>query len=90
MTGKADRIQELVDDPDLKNAFNEVRETLRDMIEDTPVADDTALLDIRKMLYLLREVENSLHRAIEDGHLEDFRAREQEEIEQWQRNQTLN
>jgi signal transduction protein with GAF and PtsI domain len=80
LTAKADRIKALINDPDLKEAFEAVRETYRDMIEETPVSDDTALLDIRKMLHLLREVESSLHRAIQQGHLADFRAAEQQAI----------
>jgi hypothetical protein len=78
MTGKADRIQRLVDDPDIKASFQNIREKYRDMIEETPVGDDTALLDVRKMLHLLRDVENDLQTAIEDGHLEDHRVAEQE------------
>lgn len=78
MTAESDRVQKLVNDPDLKQAFQVCRERYRDFIEETPVSDDGALLDIRKMLHLLREVENNLHSAIENGHLEDFRVAEQE------------
>jgi hypothetical protein len=80
MTAKADRVQKLLDDPDLKDAFNCVREKYRDMIEETPLStkDDEALHDIRKMLHLLREVEQNLHNAVQDGHLEDFRVVEDE------------
>lgn len=78
MTAKADRVKKLIEDPDLKDAFNVCRERYRDLIEQTPISEDGALLDIRKMLYLLREVEETLHTAIQDGHLEDFRAAEQE------------
>ena len=76
MTAKSDRIKALIEDPDLKQAFTDVREKYRDLIEETPVSDATALLDIRKMLHALREVEKHLHQAIQDGHLEDFRAQE--------------
>lgn len=78
MTAKADRIQKLIDDPELKEAFATVREKYRDMIEDTPLGDDKALLDVRKMLHLLSDVEKHLHQAIQFGHLEDARANEQE------------
>jgi len=74
MTAKADRVRKLIEDPDLKEAFNVVRERYRDLIEETPVSNDGALLDIRKMLHLLREVEQNLHTAIENGNLEDFNA----------------
>ena len=92
MTAKADRVKKLIEDPDLKEAFQVVREKYRDLIEETPVSDDGALLDIRKCLHLLREVEDALHTAIEDGHLEDFRVAEQEgkgflqDIRKWPRN----
>ena len=78
MTAKADRVQSLIDDPHLKEAFHNVREKYRDMIEETPVSDDMALLDIRKMLQLLRDVEQDLHTMIQDGHLADHRAMEKE------------
>ena len=81
MTGDADRIQRLVEDPDIKNAFTRVREHYRNLIEETPIGDDTALLDVRKMLHLLRDVEEDLQTAIDDGHLKDYRAREQERQE---------
>lgn len=77
MTAESDRVKRLIDDPDLQKAFGVVRERYRDLIEETPVSDDRALLDIRKMLHLLREVEHHLQTAIEDGTLEDFRAQEQ-------------
>jgi hypothetical protein len=80
LTAKADRVQELVNDPHLKEAFETVREHYRDLIEETPVSDSTALLDIRKMLHLLREVESTLHRTIQEGHLADFRDAEKQQI----------
>ena len=80
MTAKADRVKALVNDPDLKEAFDNVREKYRDLIETTPLdsKDTGALHDIRKMLHLLREVEKDLHRAIQDGNLADHRAVEDE------------
>ena len=77
MTAKADRIERLVADPDLQEAFKTVRERYRDLIEETPLSESEALLDVRKMLHLLRDVEETLHTAIQDGHLEDFRAEQQ-------------
>jgi hypothetical protein len=80
MTAKADRVQSLINDPDLKEAFQNVRERYRDLIETTPLnsKDTGALHDVRKMLHLLKEVEKDLHTAIQNGHLEDSRALEQE------------
>ena len=87
MTAKADRIEALVNDPDLVEAFDDVRETLRDCIEDTPLNDTEMLLDFHRCLRCLTLVENSLQRAIEDGHLEDFRAQEKERMQGWQKEQ---
>lgn len=81
MTAKSDRIENLIKDPDLQDAFKVVREFWRDKIEETPLHakdGDEALFDIRKMLFLLRSVEEALQTAVEDGHLEDFRVKEQE------------
>lgn len=80
MTAKSDRVRKLLEDQDLKDAFHSVREHYRDAIERTPVDKDGGelVLDIRKMLHLLREVEQSLFTALQDGELEDFNAVEQE------------
>lgn len=75
---KADRAKALLDDPLIKEAFSVVREKYRDMIEQTPLADDTALLDIRKMLHLLKEVKDHLRQAVETGTVIRFRDIEQE------------
>jgi hypothetical protein len=85
MTAKADRAQELLDDPILQEAFSTVRERYRDLIEETPLSskDDEALHDIRKMLHLLREVEKHLAQVVQDGHLEDFRVMEQNKGDLW-------
>ncbi len=91
MTAKADRAEKLIQDPELQDAFKVVREFWRDKIEETPVDDKVgkkALYDIRKMLFLLRQVEEVVHTAIEDGHLEDHRAEESKGllkgIKKWQ------
>ncbi len=79
MTATSDRINSRMQkDGDLHDAFQVVRERYRDLIEQTPISSDVALLDIRKMLHLLREVEQHLLQAIDDGHLEDFRATQQQ------------
>jgi len=78
MTGQSDRVLRLVEDPDIKQAFQTVREYWRDKIEDTPLDNPEVLFDIRKMLHLLRDVEDALQTVIDDGHLEDFRIAEKE------------
>lgn len=77
MTDQADRVLRLVEDPDIKAAFKTVREYWRDKIEETPLDNPEVLFDIRKMLHLLRDVEDALQTVIDDGHLQDFRATEE-------------
>ena len=60
MTGQSDRVLRLVEDPDIKQAFQTVREYWRDKIEEVPLDNPEVLFDIRKMLHLLREVEDAL------------------------------
>ncbi len=81
MTAKADRVRALLDNPELQDAFETVRQYWLSRIETLPLdaADGKdALYDIRKMLFLLRQVEQTLEKAVEDGNLEDFYATEQE------------
>ena len=78
MTGKSDRVLRLVQDPDIKEAFQSVREYWRDKIEETPLDNPEVLFDIRKMLHLLRDVEDALQTVIDDGHLKDYRIAEKE------------
>ncbi len=84
MTAKADRAQELIDDPLLNEAFENIRLLYLSMIEDLPLDEDKgkdALYDIRRMLHLLRAVKEDLGTMIQDGHLEDYRAAEDEREE---------
>ena len=74
MTAKSDRVARLLEDPDLKQAFTDVRDALHQAFANTPTDDAEALVNIRKYLHLIDSVEANLIRAIEDGHLEDFRA----------------
>lgn len=66
---RTDRAKALLEDPIFQEAINVVREKYRDLIEETPVSDDGALLDIRKMLRLLRDVEEHIKTAAESGAL---------------------
>jgi len=78
MTAKSDRIKRLVEDEDLKNAFQNVRNMLLNAFTTCKTDDSELMVDIRKRLHLLDSVENSLRTAIQDGKLEDFRTNEQE------------
>ena len=93
MTAKSDRCERLINDPDLKQAFEDVRMALHQAFAECPTNDSEAMVDIRKRLHLLDSVEANLHRAIQDGKLEDFRAVEQEKppilgnLVQWRQRQ---
>lgn len=81
MTAQSDRAKELLDNPVFQEAISEVRQYWLDRVETLPLDEDTgkdALYDIRKMLFLLRQVEQTIGRYIEDGHLEDFNQSEQQ------------
>jgi len=67
MTTKSDRIQRLVEDEDLKQAFQDVRDALHYKFATAPIDDAQGMTDIRKMLHLLDSVEANLQQAIEDG-----------------------
>ena len=71
VTDKAQRVQRLLEDENLIQAFQDVRGALHGKFEQTPVDDGDTLLDIRKMLHLLDSVWANLERAVEDGQLEE-------------------
>lgn len=75
---KAERCKRLLDDPDLKQAFQDVREALHQAFANAKVSDTESLVDIRKRLHLLDSVEANLYQAVQDGQLESFRVAEQE------------
>ena len=88
---RAARCAKLLEDPDLKRAFQDVRDALHQRFEKTSVSDGDTLLDIRKMLHLLDSVKANLVSAIEDGKLEEFHVEQQKkrhlgELLQWNRN----
>lgn len=80
MTAKSDRLEKLMSDPDLKEAFENVREHYKNAMCVTPLNDegDKITLKFRTMLQLLNDVEYDLHQAIQEGQVEDFNAVEQE------------
>ena len=78
MTAKADRVRRLLEDSDLQEAFENVRDVIYKLFEETPPSDKDALQRVRMKLEALEAVKANLERAIEDGKLEDFRAQEEE------------
>ena len=91
MTAKSDRVKKLLNNKDLQQAFDDVRDALLKMFTECKTTDSEKMVDIRKRLHLLESVEANLKRAIEDGELEDFRATEQEaptflgDIKKWRK-----
>ena len=78
VTDKALRVQRLMEDENLIQAFQDVRDALHGKFEQTLVNDGDTLLDIRKMLHLLDSVWANLERAVEDGQLEQVNIDEAE------------
>ncbi|MEM8715456.1 MAG: hypothetical protein AAGE92_06695 [Cyanobacteria bacterium P01_G01_bin.4] len=80
MTEKADRVRELLANPYLQEAFENVRLNYMDMLENAPVnnSDDnvTLILDIKKQLKALEDVKNDLENTVRDGEVQDYRARD--------------
>lgn len=74
---KANRCKKLLEDPDLQQAFQDVRDALFQAFAQIPPSDTDNLIDCRKRLHLLDSVEENLYQAIRDGKLEEFRLDEQ-------------
>ena len=80
MTAKADRIRELMDDPHIEQAFENVRRLLLELFEEAPSDDIEMLQSISMRLNLLAAVKADLESAIEHGDYEDFKAQQSEEV----------
>lgn len=81
MTAKADRAKALLENPDLQEAFENVRQFYLQKIEELPLEQsrgDEALYDLRKQLFLLRQVREDLEKAVEHGNLEDYYSEQKE------------
>ena len=74
MTEKADRVEQLLSNPDFKQALEDVLGALLRAFSETPPSEVEQLVDCRKRLHLLDSVEANLKQAIQDGRLEDFNA----------------
>lgn len=80
MTTKSDRIERLMEDPDLKEAFNSVRMAIHNGWAATKPSEPELREEWHRRLFTLQSVEENLYRAIQDGKLEDYRAAEQEKL----------
>lgn len=78
MTAKADRCRELIEDPHLQEAFENVRNYLIQLFTEADSQDVERLQDISKRLNLLEAVKADLEYAIEAGDFEDFKAQQEE------------
>ena len=76
MTAKADRIQSLLDDEHLQEAFENVKAAIHQKIDECPIRDSEGLISLRLSLHLLESVKANLVKAIQEGNLEDFRAQD--------------
>ena len=78
MTAKSDRIRELLDDPLIEQAFENVRRYILELFEETNSDDVETLRSLSIRLNLLATVKADLMSAIEDGDYEDFKAQQSE------------
>ena len=85
MTAESDRLTELINDPDIKRAFDWVRQGYKDRFDD-PSLTDEQVLKLRDLLHVVNQVESDLLSAIEAGEYADYQA--ELEDESWQ-NQTI-
>lgn len=77
-TARAERVQRLLDDPDLQRGLRDVRDALHQRFAQTPPSNVEQLVECRKYLHLLDSLETNLRQAIQDGKLEAFRENEEE------------
>lgn len=85
MTAKSDRAKELLEDPLLQEAFQNVRDAIHRGWANTKPTDHDTKEEWHRRLFTLDSVERNLKQAIQDGKLEDFRAQQQEEERKWLR-----
>ena len=80
MTAKSDRVKRLLEDDDLKEAFENVKRFLMEEFFRTDSEDVDRLQDISKRANLLEAVKADLYAAIEAGDYEDFLAQKEEDM----------
>ena len=69
---KAERCERLINDPDLKAAFEAVKQQFIKAILEASNDDDDGVMDCKKCIHLLELVEQDLHKAIRAGKLEQY------------------
>ena len=69
---KADRCKALLNDPDLQQAFDDVKAAIFDKFAQIKPSDTEKLVECRRILQILDSVKANLYRAIEDGKLAQY------------------
>ena len=67
---KGARCKRLLEDEDLKQAFQDVRNAIHDKFEEVSSEDEKALVGLKQRLHILDSVKANLVKAIQDGKLE--------------------
>ena len=75
---RAARADRLLNDPDLNKAFVDTRTAILERFSEIPPSETEELVECRRLLQLLKSVEENLKQAVRDGELSRFRAQEQE------------
>ncbi len=85
MTGKADRAKEILEDPVVKEAFENLRQYYFERFESLPMVEENidpqVFMDLRRLLYLLNQIKTDLEKMIQVGNLQDFRVQQEAELE---------
>lgn len=76
---RAERVNKLLNDPELLGAFASVREAIVTKIEQCPMRDTEGAEKLRIMLKLLNDVRANLEQAITDGKVINFRLQQDQE-----------
>ena len=78
---KADRAKQLLADPLLKEAFATIREELVAGLEKTPMGDVDTQHDLALTLQVLKRLQTTLHRFVQDNILQEHKNKSQSFIE---------
>lgn len=76
---RAARIEKLLKDPDLAEAFASVRAGIVERIEQCPARDTEGAEKLRMMLRLLRDVRANLDSALVDGRVAEIKLAQERE-----------
>ena len=74
---RAENAKRILENPVYREAIDGLREHYRDMIENTSMVEAKEVLEVRKMLHLLRTVEQHIEQVLKDGEFEVLQYQEQ-------------